>query len=175
MYTQKKDILVYMGVDPEMVEKRMAQQKILLQAIKEQKSKEIMKAILTDVINLDMPGIPIEDLNAVVEEHLVGLVSVPMRDLIQYDPTEVLSKLTVPTLAIFGEKDTQVVSSTNEKGMKEIFDASGNQHAETVIIPGMNHIFQPAQTGQVFEYQTIKVTAMPLFLEKISIWIVAQK
>jgi hypothetical protein len=39
-------------------------------------------------------------------------------------------------------------------------------------LPGLNHLFQPAVTGQVAEYQTIETTIDPSVLKLIGDWIV---
>ena len=57
-----------------------------------------------------------------------------MASWMQYEPTEVLSKLTIPILIINGSKDLQV--STEEAQRL----AKSNDGAKLIIIDGMNHV-----------------------------------
>ena len=99
------------------------------------------------------------------------MTSQPLRDLISYKPDNYLSKLDIPVFAIFGEKDTQVDPKLNRQGMDEIFKLSGNDQASTLIIAGMNHVFQPAKSGLVVEYKNIDISVMPTLPETIADWI----
>jgi hypothetical protein len=49
--------------------------------------------------------------------------------------------------------------------------AARNRDHETVALPGLNHLFQTARTGQPGEYQTIDETFSPAALEVIGDWI----
>lgn len=94
-----------------------------------------------------------------------------MRFFIAYDPTPALARLTVPVLAINGSKDLQVPAPENLPAMRA---ALGDNHDATVKeLPGLNHLFQTANTGSVAEYARIDETIAPLALRTISDWITA--
>lgn len=59
-----------------------------------------------------------------------------LRDWMQYEPTEILSKLEIPILIIGGTKDIQV----SENDAKMLHEAQIN--SKLVIIENMNHIFK---------------------------------
>lgn len=50
----------------------------------------------------------------------------------------------------------------------------GNGDATIQIIPGLNHLFQQAETGSPTEYQFIEETFNIVVLETISTWIAAR-
>ncbi|HYE78947.1 MAG TPA: alpha/beta fold hydrolase, partial [bacterium] len=95
----------------------------------------------------DAPAVSPEALNAQVD----ALMSKWFRFFLTYDPVPVLERLTVPTLAMFGEKDLQVPPSQSEEPVRAALRAAGVPH-EVHVLPGLNHLFQPATTGGPQEY-----------------------
>lgn len=94
------------------------------------------------------------------------------RSLMREDPSVHLSKTKIPTLALFGEKDVQVAAKVNAELVEASLAAAGNQDFEVRILPGLNHLFQHADTGAIAEYQTIEETIAPEVLELVTDWIV---
>ena len=93
------------------------------------------------------------------------------RSFFTYQPKQVLPKLTMPVLALNGEKDLQVAAVSNIGGMKAIFANSGNQDVTLKTLPDLNHLFQPAESGLPDEYGRINQTFAPQALAIISEWI----
>ncbi len=77
-------------------------------------------------------------------------------------------------LAIIGSKDLQVPPKENLKAIEEALIAGGNNHYLTKELPGLNHIFQTAETGSPDEYAQIEETISPVALELIGDWILEQ-
>jgi len=94
-----------------------------------------------------------------------------VRFFIAYDPEKDLSKVKCSVLAINGEKDKQVKAAENLTLIKEILTKSGNKDFKTVEIPGVNHLLQTANTGDVSEYETIQETMSPVAMNIICSWI----
>ena len=94
------------------------------------------------------------------------------RSFIRYDPRPALGGLAVPTLALFGGKDTQVDADQNQTAMEAAFAPSSNPDITVHRFPEMNHLFQTAGTGSPAEYALIEETMAPEVLEMISDWIV---
>lgn len=94
-----------------------------------------------------------------------------LRYFVLYDPAPALRKVTCPVLALDGEKDLQVPPKQNLSAIRKALEAAGNKNFETDELPGLNHLFQTAQTGQGKEYGEIEETISPAVLEKISGWI----
>lgn len=89
---------------------------------------------------------------------------------VNYDPAPALQNLSIPVLALFGEKDIQVVATSNKKGMDDALAKSKSKDYKTVIIPGVNHLFQECKQCTVQEYATLEQTIAPKVLNTISDW-----
>ena len=94
------------------------------------------------------------------------------RFFIRYDPRPALRGLAVPTLALFGGKDTQVDADRNQAAMEAAFAGSSNTDITVRRFPQMNHLFQTAGTGGPAEYAHIEETMAPEVLDLIGSWIV---
>ena len=106
-------------------------------------------------------------LSAAVETNL----SPWFRFFIRYDPRPALGGLAVPTLALFGGKDTQVDADQNQSAMEAALAPSGNPDVTIRRFPDANHLFQTAATGSPSEYAAIEETMAPAVLELIGEWI----
>jgi pimeloyl-ACP methyl ester carboxylesterase len=97
------------------------------------------------------------------------LLSPWMRGFIALDPRPYLARIKVPVLALNGELDRQVLPRENLPEMKKAL-----RHDADVTVremPGLNHLFQTAQTGGVAEYAQIEETMSPAVLKLVSDWI----
>lgn len=102
---------------------------------------------------LDSAGIT---LPVMLRANLVQQASRPQKQiaaLVALDPSEELQKINVPLLALNGTLDTQVDAQVNLARIKELCPA-----AQTLALPGLNHLMQPAVTGDVSEYARIPLT-----------------
>ena len=77
------------------------------------------------------------------------------------NPRDWLKKVECPVLAINGEKDRQVYPD-NLTVIKEYIP-----EAETILMPGLNHLMQHAVTGEMIEYDEIRETISPDVLQTI--------
>jgi pimeloyl-ACP methyl ester carboxylesterase len=96
------------------------------------------------------------------------------RFLLSYDPRPALSRVTVPVLALFGDKDVQVPPAQSVPPMEAAFRAAGNRDVTVRVFPGLNHLFQHAETGLIAEYGRIEETIAPEILQTIGDWITAR-
>ena len=94
-----------------------------------------------------------------------------LRFFISYDPATALSQVKCPVLAVTGGKDTQVDATENLGRINEILTKSGNKDFEVKTIPGVNHLFQTANTGNISEYEQITETMSPVAMNIICSWI----
>jgi len=108
------------------------------------------------------------------EAQVRALLSPWMRYFLTYDPIPELRALTVPVLALWGEKDTQVPPAGNLGPAEEALAESGSPDATVDVLPGLNHLFQTAGTGAPAEYVTIEETMAPVALETIGDWILSR-
>ncbi len=94
-----------------------------------------------------------------------------LRFFITYDPEKDLDKIKCAVLAINGDKDMQVNAAENLAVIKQLLTKNGNQNVEVKALPGLNHLLQTANTGQVDEYADIQETMSPAAMQIISDWI----
>lgn len=81
------------------------------------------------------------------------------------DPRDYLSKLSIPVLALNGDKDVQVIASQNLPEIERALEKAGNKNYKTILLPNMNHLFQECETGLPDEYFSIEQTISPKVLE----------
>ena len=93
------------------------------------------------------------------------------RYFLTYEPAPMLERVTVPVLAINGEKDLQVPHEENLREIEAALRRGGNTRYEMHALPGLNHLFQHAQTGAPGEYQSIEETWSVEAMELIADWI----
>ena len=94
------------------------------------------------------------------------------RHLLVYDPAPDLKKVRVPVLALYGERDLQVPPAQSALLLEKLLRGGRTKDFTVEVLPGLNHLFQHATTGQIDEYTRNEETFAPEALEKISTWIV---
>jgi pimeloyl-ACP methyl ester carboxylesterase len=93
------------------------------------------------------------------------------RFFLTYDPRPALRKVRCPVLAVIGEKDLQVPPKENLKAIKQALKEGGNKDFTIKELPGLNHMFQAAETGSPIEYARIEETISPTVLDLMGDWI----
>ncbi|MCX6278316.1 MAG: alpha/beta hydrolase [Bacteroidetes bacterium] len=99
------------------------------------------------------------------------LTSPWFRCFLTLDPEPWLSKVKCPILAINGSLDLQVSPRENLEAIEKAMIFGGNSSYVIEEIPGLNHLFQTANTGSPAEYNKIEETISPVALELIGKWI----
>ncbi len=112
-----------------------------------------------------------KNLRAGIENEVDRLKSDWMQFFLKYDPRPALADIKCPVLAIIGSKDTQVLPDLNMPEIRKALTTGGNQDFETVVVEGLNHLFQKCETGAMGEYFTIQETWNPDSLKIIGDWI----
>lgn len=77
-----------------------------------------------------------------------ALLSPGYRYLLRYDPAAEIAAVAVPWLALNGDRDTQILPG-NLETIREL-----NPAAVTILLPGLNHLFQQSATGLPTTYAT---------------------
>ncbi|MCL5280794.1 MAG: alpha/beta fold hydrolase [Planctomycetes bacterium] len=108
------------------------------------------------------------------EAQIQTATSAWFRFFVTHDPQETLRQVKCPVLALNGTLDTQVSARVNLPAIEQGLREGGNTHFVVKELPGLNHLFQMAQTGNIDEYAQIEETIAPLALETIAQWIEAQ-
>jgi len=155
------------GVSPTEVEKYAAVERELLTQLEAGAD----HATLEKTLRANMEGV---DSSAQMGFQLNILESPWFRYFLIYDPATALRKVKCPVLALDGSKDLQVSPEQNLPAIRRALEEGGNEHVETVEMPGLNHLFQTAKTGAPSEYGEIEETMAPAATEKIAGWIMEQ-
>jgi pimeloyl-ACP methyl ester carboxylesterase len=108
-------------------------------------------------------GIPTEQ----ARDSTAAIASGWYRSFVAYDPGPALSALTVPLLAVYGEKDLQVPAELDAEALRRL-----QPSADIVVLPGLNHLMQTTTTGLPGEYGTIEETVSPVALTTVTDWVV---
>ncbi|MEB2774926.1 alpha/beta fold hydrolase [Algoriphagus sp. D3-2-R+10] len=168
------------GMSPnQLAENEMISKKTFEIMMKDQGDEE-RKGEIRNYMTQVFRNIPTENIpGGMSEEEFVTaqvnqLTSPWMQYFIKYDPAPALEKVSCPVLAINGEKDLQVPPKVNLEAIKTGLEKGGNTNVTTLELPGLNHLFQEAQTGAPSEYATIEQTFSPKALEVVTSWIKEQ-
>ena len=116
---------------------------------------------------LERIGLPSARINAQLRVMMSGWY----RSFVQSAPAEVLRQVEVPVLALFAEKDLQILPEQNRAPLEAALNDSDSPSVTVETLSGMNHLFQPADTGVPSEYRQIETTMAPAVLERITAWI----
>jgi pimeloyl-ACP methyl ester carboxylesterase len=121
-------------------------------------------------------GEPLDSAGRIALHAQVKAVQSPwFRFFLTFDPATALARVKCPVLALFGSKDVQVSPEQNAPAVERALKAAGNKDYTVTVLPGLNHLFQPAQTGAVSEYQKIETTMDTSALRTVGDWILALK
>lgn len=180
LYLQGALISRAMGVSEEDIAKNRQFNEKIFSVIKEEKDKKIAEEKLRQMFMADWAELNDEEKSRIgdpevfLKAQLQSLLSPWLKFFLTYDPKPTLSKVKCPVLAINGEKDLQVPPKENLSAIEEALVAGGNKNFTVKELPGLNHLFQTAQTGLPAEYVKIEETISPVALKIIGDWIFEQ-
>lgn len=128
---------------------------------------------LVTLLRQEMPGVEESMIQQSADAQSAFLNSRWMRTFISHDPRPTLRRVACPVLVLNGDLDLQVLADQNVPEVVRALGEGGNDRVTTHVLPGLNHLFQPATTGSVTEYATIETTFDPATLAIIADWITA--
>jgi hypothetical protein len=178
---QGRLILQANGATPEQLETQRRTQIQIFAAVRTDEGWDSVRANLEQQVRESIERLPAEQRAAVsdidawvsarVEPQISGVRTPWFRFFLDYDPVTALERVTVPVLAIFGEKDLQVPPSVNLEPLAQALEAAGNSDYRIEVLPEANHLFLTAVTGSPSEYVALEKKFVDGFLELISSWI----
>ena len=180
LYLQGALISRAMGVSEEDIAKNRQFNEKIFSLIKEEKDEKTIEEKLRQMFMADWAELNEEEKKAIgdpevyLKAQLQSLLSPWLKFFLTYDPKPTLSKVKCSVLAINGEKDLQVPPKENLSAIEEALVAGGNKNFTVEELPGLNHLFQTAQTGVPSEYAKIEETISPIALKIIGDWILEQ-
>ena len=93
-----------------------------------------------------------------------------IRRLYFYDPAPTLRQLHVPTLALFGELDNNIVADKNRAAWETALQAGGNRDYALKVLPKGNHYQWEARVGSNAEMASLK-RFVPEYSTTIQDWL----
>lgn len=143
--------------------------------LQERYSVEYLQAHSDSLAETLFPIGPRATIPASLRQNAMTILTTPqtvwMRYFKQNDPKQYIQATRCPVLALNGTKDTQVDAAINLGRIARYAAESGNKRVTVKAYEGLNHLFQPADTGAPNEYGQIEETISPEVLEDIAAWI----
>lgn len=177
LITQVEAILRSNGVDEEIIAKTMEFNRKAYDLVLETEDEDALGLALGNLIKEAWESEDREILfeNQSMEEIETSLnlqlLTPWMLNFIRTDPRPYLENLSIPVLALFGEKDLQVLPKPNLAAVEAALNKAGNTSFKTIEYEGLNHLFQHSETGNPNEYGSIEETFADTALRDIAKWI----
>lgn len=134
-------------------------------------SKEQRKKLLQEDKNLKNIQLDSASLNKLMDIIQKNSTSKRINYLFDYNPAIPLSKLTIPVLALNGNKDLQVNAKQNLPVIDSALKTGHNKNYKTIILQGLNHSFQTCIKCTYNETPFLEETISPNALEIIGKWL----
>jgi len=94
------------------------------------------------------------------------------QSILTFDPAKIMPQVRQPILVVQGALDTQVEPSNADRLAALARSRAKQAPTELTTIPGVNHLFVAAATGEVAEYATLKEKQIePALATAISSWL----
>jgi pimeloyl-ACP methyl ester carboxylesterase len=177
---QIANVLRRAGADQAAIDAAVQSRRLVYEVVKTEtdpnRAKEKIRQIIKDRIAAlsEEQKKALQSSEAAVDARAQEAVSKWFRFFITHDPKTVLRRVKCPVLVLNGELDKQVLPQDNLPAIEQALREGGNTYFTVKELPGLNHLFQTAQTGHADEYAKIEETMSPLALETIAGWIEAQ-
>lgn len=107
--------------------------------------------------------------DAMVKHMVQQFFAMDFYTLLRFDPRGELQALRCPVLALSGDKDVRLNPDLNQTALTNAL--ANDPDAVVEMLPRLNHILQPANTGLPEEYSDFDTTMAPKALKRISGWI----
>jgi pimeloyl-ACP methyl ester carboxylesterase len=174
-------IAVASGVDPATIDRRLEQQRAIQEIVREsadpadaaRRVRQVVRESIEAMPPAERAGTGLDDpatVDSLVTRSARQVLSPWFRYFLDHDPRPALRTLRVPTLALLGDRDVQVPAEENAPALRAALSESSAPH-EVRVLPGLNHLFQHADTGLPAEYGRIEETMAPEALDAIALWI----
>ncbi len=177
LYMQSELIARAGGTSEEDIQKSLNEAKRIYSVLKSGQDKMAMEQALRRMYEEDMAKLSEEERKKeelseeAIEAQFKQILSDWFLYFLTYDPRPVLQEVRCPVLALNGEKDLQVPPKENLAEIGKALKAAGNSDVTLKEMPGLNHLFQTAETGAVSGYGKIEETISPAVLQLIGDWI----
>lgn len=183
LYLQSELISRAMGLDEKVIRQSRVDSEAMYEIIRSESDQQKMVARLRAYRTRAMAGYTEEMLSEIrkfgdpedlFEASLSQITAPWFRFFPNYDPIPSLRNASCPVLALIGERDMQVPPLQNIPAIEEALQRGVTKEYSVIELPGLNHLFQTAETGSPAEYGSIEETFAPAALKVISDWVLDQ-
>ena len=115
----------------------------------------------------ELPGEVVQE--QMLEAQVASIATPYFRNIMVFNPQPYLEQLEMPVLAFYGGKDIQVDATQNVEPLRSAL--ANNEDFTIEVFDNLNHLMQPAETGNLDEYAEIAITVAPEVLELITTWL----
>ncbi|MFO0547569.1 MAG: alpha/beta fold hydrolase [Polyangiaceae bacterium] len=115
-----------------------------------------------------------KELEQAIDAKLKEIANPWTQTYFKLDPRLAWQKYKNPVLLLVGDKDTQVPAKVTVDEVTKALKKAKNDKLTTHILPGLNHLFQPAKLGILDEYPRIETTFDQGALDELAAWLVKQ-
>ncbi len=164
LVSQSRAVLESKGVPPGIIETAVAQQEKTMAAIAEAPTVEAARDGVLGIVGDN------EVTRSAIEAQIIPWTLY----FVKFDPEPVLRDVSCPVLALGGTLDTQVVASENLPAIEAALREAGNSDVTVEALAGLNHLFQPAKTGDPDEYASSKVAFDEAVVQQIGDWLTSR-
>ena len=165
VYLQVAGLTAARGAGETAIEANLDLQERIFGIIKEEPADRTARARLRELAR-EVPAAA-----AAIERDMENILTPWYRFFLTYDPATAVSEIQCPVLALNGALDLQVPAAANLAALEAALERGNNSDYRTVSLPGLNHLFQNAETGHPSEYGRIEETMSPDVLDMIADWI----
>lgn len=166
------------GVDPVIIERSEARKRTIFGIIKAEpdqikaaeKLRVAMRSMLTEAEAKELADQGL-NLDSMINQQIMLLNNDATRVFLTNNPVPILARVTVPVLALIGERDVQVPPKVNLPLIEAALAKGACPDYSVRELPRLNHLFQTAETGLPRDYAKIEETMAPAALNEIADWI----
>ena len=176
MAQELEALLKAAGASPEVIKRHTDAHRAVHECVARKADEDTLRKAVQELVTIQLsasggPDPTPEQIDSATKLGMAQFTSNWLRWFLTHDPRETLRKVKCPVLALGGSLDLQVPPKENLPEIEKALKAGGNTDATTKELPGLNHLFQEAKTGQVAEYATIDQTFSPTALDVLTIWL----
>jgi len=168
------------GIDDEIVEQNLEFQQRIYEVVRNEDDWDEIEQDLYDRLENQINELPeqqreaLGDMNSFIRSQinrqLAAAKTAWFKSFIEYNPQSDISNFKIPMLALFGEKDSQVILEPN-RTMAESLKENSDLNLTIVEIESANHLFQQSNTGLPSEYGMLDKRFADGFVEEIVEWL----
>lgn len=176
MAQQTKDVLSAGGASSEQIEQQLLINQKVYQTIQQTPEFEELEKGLRKMIKIHLEeiGVGAEKLDAEVAAVMeaYGPTLTPwFFEFLKFSSEAYIGNIRIPVFSVFAEKDVQVNSKINREALEEIISENNQPQFKIAVYPGLNHLFQQAESGSVSAYATNTETFNEQVMKDMVEWI----